>query len=162
MENTIALDSGRNEPQFLAALQASRNLDIPFQDLKAKMTGSDSMSLGAAIKASKPGMSDSEAKEAANKAERQAKEAKEKISAHANAMADAAAKPAEMTAARTRLFNMTTTLQTYREARSSRDARYPSSAPSPKMVNEPSTREAPLRNLEICAVNGAEGGELSE
>ena len=91
MENTIALDSGRNEPQFLAALQASRNLDIPFQDLKAKMTGSDSMSLGAAIKASKPGMSDSEAKEAANKAERQAKETKEKISAHANAMADAAA-----------------------------------------------------------------------
>ena len=46
----------RNQGQFIAALHASQNLNIPFDELKAKRTGSSSMSLGAAIRASRPGM----------------------------------------------------------------------------------------------------------
>jgi hypothetical protein len=72
----------KNEGQFLATLHASQNLGIPFDDLKAKMTGSNDMSLGSAIHASKPGMSKEEANEAAKKAEREAK-----ASAKANASA---------------------------------------------------------------------------
>lgn len=41
----------RNLGQCVAALHVSKNLGIPFSDLKAKMTGSDSVSLGKAIRA---------------------------------------------------------------------------------------------------------------
>jgi len=44
----------KNEGQFIAALHVSKNLGIPFDQLKAKMTGSNPMSLGDAIKALKP------------------------------------------------------------------------------------------------------------
>src|SRR5947207_1107421 len=44
----------RNEGQFIAALHVAQNLGIPFSDLKTKMTGSEHMSLGEAIKSSKP------------------------------------------------------------------------------------------------------------
>src|SRR5215813_15383817 len=44
----------KNEGQFIAALHVSHNLDISFDQLKAKMTGSSPMSLGAAIKALRP------------------------------------------------------------------------------------------------------------
>jgi hypothetical protein len=64
----------KNEGQFIAALHVSKNLNIPFDQLKAKMTGSESMSLGAAIKASRPDMSEDKAKDEAKKAEVQAKE----------------------------------------------------------------------------------------
>ena len=64
----------KNEGQFIAALHVSKNLNIPFDQLKAKMTGSESMSLGAAIKASRPEMSEDKAKDEAKKAETQAKE----------------------------------------------------------------------------------------
>jgi hypothetical protein len=77
----------RNEGQFLAALHASQNLGIPFSELKAKMTSSDHMSLGEAIKTSKPNISDDEAKQEAKKAERQAK-----LTASAKASASAAAR----------------------------------------------------------------------
>jgi len=88
----------RNEGQFLAALNASQNLDIPFETLKTKMTGSDDMSLGAAIHASKPSISDHDAKEEAKKAEREAKkqmDVKASASAHANTStsANAGTKP---------------------------------------------------------------------
>jgi hypothetical protein len=73
MSMTTAAAGFRNEGQFLAALHASQNLGIPFEELKAKMTGSNAMSLGGAIKASKPNMDNDEAKEEAKKAERQAK-----------------------------------------------------------------------------------------
>jgi len=63
----------KNEGQFLAALHASQNLNIPFDQLKGKMTGSNAVSLGSAIKASKPGMSENQAKEEAKKAETEAK-----------------------------------------------------------------------------------------
>src|SRR5262249_20601318 len=62
----------KNEGQFLAALHASHNLNIPFDDLKAKMTGSHAMSLGAAIHALKPDLKESEAKEEAKKADHDA------------------------------------------------------------------------------------------
>ena len=74
-----------NEGQFLAVLHASKNLDIPFSELKGRMTGSGHMSLGEAIKTSKPNMSDDEAKEQARKAEQQAKVT---ASAKASASAD--------------------------------------------------------------------------
>ena len=88
----------RNEGQFLAALNASQNLDIPFETLKTKMTGSDDMSLGAAIHASKPSISDHDAKEEAKRAEREAKkqmDVKANASAHANTStsANAGTKP---------------------------------------------------------------------
>jgi hypothetical protein len=63
----------KNEGQFIAALHVSHNLNIPFDQLKAKMTGSDSMSLGGAIKALRPDMTDSQAKEEAKKADKEAK-----------------------------------------------------------------------------------------
>src|SRR5437868_4759276 len=64
----------KNEGQFIAALHVPKNLNIPFDQLKAKMTGSESMSLGAAIKSSRPEMSDDKANGEAKKAEGQAKE----------------------------------------------------------------------------------------
>jgi hypothetical protein len=70
---TTASAGFKNQGQFLAALHASHNLKIPFDDLKAKMTGSDAMSLGTAIRASKPQMSKDEAKEEAKKAETEAR-----------------------------------------------------------------------------------------
>jgi hypothetical protein len=62
----------RNEGQFIAALHTAENLEIPFEDLKANMTGSTAMSLGAAIKEAKPEMSETEANEAAKQAEAEA------------------------------------------------------------------------------------------
>src|SRR5262245_31097374 len=44
----------KNEGQFIAALHVSKNLTIPFDQLKAKMTGSNPMPLGQAIHALKP------------------------------------------------------------------------------------------------------------
>jgi hypothetical protein len=63
----------KNEGQFLAALHVSHNLDIPFDQLKAKMTGTDSMSLGASIKALRPDMSAAQVKEAVTQSEKEAK-----------------------------------------------------------------------------------------
>lgn len=73
MSMSEAANGFKNQGQFLGALHASQNLNIPFDDLKAKMTGSSAASLGSAIKASKPEMSDKQAKEEAKKAETQAK-----------------------------------------------------------------------------------------
>ncbi len=44
----------RNLGQFVAAVNVSNNLGIPFVQLKAKMTGDDAMSLGQAIHALRP------------------------------------------------------------------------------------------------------------
>src|SRR6184192_2166897 len=57
----------RNQGQFIAALHVSKNLGIPFDQLKAKMTGSTPMSLGQAIHALKPNMSEKEADKEAEK-----------------------------------------------------------------------------------------------
>ena len=63
----------KNEGQFIAALHVSKNLDIPFAQLKTKMTGSNPMSLGQSIHALKPNMSQKDAEKEADKAEKEAK-----------------------------------------------------------------------------------------
>jgi hypothetical protein len=59
----------KNLGQFVAAAHVSHNLDIPFDTLKAKMTGDKPMSLGQAIHELKPA---ADAKTEAQKAERAA------------------------------------------------------------------------------------------
>src|SRR5215813_11897191 len=73
----------KNHGQFIAALHVSKNLNIPFDQLKAKMTGvsttsstvqtsSTPMSLGKAIHALRPDLSANQANEEAKRAEKQA------------------------------------------------------------------------------------------
>ena len=59
----------KNLGQFVAAVHVSKNLGIPFEDLRSKMTGSGSESLGKAIHQLKP---DADAKAEAKKAKKQA------------------------------------------------------------------------------------------
>lgn len=59
----------KNLGQCVAAIHVSHNLDIPFADLKAKNTGTGSVSLGKAIEALKPGTN---AKAETKKAQKQA------------------------------------------------------------------------------------------
>src|SRR5207249_12117716 len=61
--------SFRNLGQFVAAAHASHNLDIPWADLKAKVTGDHPVSLGKAIEDLKP---EANAKTEAGKAEKEA------------------------------------------------------------------------------------------
>lgn len=61
----------KNLGQFVAAVHVSHNLGIPFDQLKAKMTGANSESLGKAIKSLKP---EADSKAEAKKAQKQAKE----------------------------------------------------------------------------------------
>ena len=63
----------KNQGQFIAALNVSKNLNIPFADLKAKMTGTNPESLGAAIHDLKPNITTDQAKTEAEKAEKAAK-----------------------------------------------------------------------------------------
>jgi len=69
--------SFRSEGQFIATLHASKNLGIPFDQLKATMMGNPpttpSMKLGQAIHALKPNLSDKEVYKQADKAEKEAK-----------------------------------------------------------------------------------------
>jgi hypothetical protein len=58
-----------NQGQFLAALHASKDLNIPFAQLKAEMTGKDHDSLGVAIHELKPAVN---AKTAAKNADQEA------------------------------------------------------------------------------------------
>jgi len=51
----------------------AKNLNIPFDQLQAKMTGKPPMSLGKAIQALRPKLTDKEADAEADKAEKQAK-----------------------------------------------------------------------------------------
>ena len=73
----------RNHGQFIAALHVSKNLMIPFDQLKARMTGvsvnaagqttnSTPMSLGKAIHALRPDLPTNQANEEAKRAEKQA------------------------------------------------------------------------------------------
>jgi hypothetical protein len=45
-----AAEGFRNQGQFIAALQQSRNHDIAFGDLKTQMTGDNPLSLGEAMR----------------------------------------------------------------------------------------------------------------
>ncbi len=60
----------KNLGQCVAAIHVSHNLDIPFADLKAKMTGDHSLSLGKTIHELKP---TTNAKAEAKKANKEAK-----------------------------------------------------------------------------------------
>src|SRR5436309_349106 len=73
-ENLKTAASGfKNGGQFLA-LHASKDLGIPFDQLKAKMMGSNApMSLGQAIHALKPNLSEKDVDKVADKAEKEAK-----------------------------------------------------------------------------------------
>jgi hypothetical protein len=62
----------RNHGQFIAALHASKNLNIPFRELQGRMTGRNSRSLGQAIHDLRPGINDKEAAREAQKAQQQA------------------------------------------------------------------------------------------
>jgi hypothetical protein len=59
----------RNQGQFIAALHVSKNLGIPFAQLKAEMTGKDHDSLGRAIQELRP---TADAQAAARQAENEA------------------------------------------------------------------------------------------
>lgn len=54
MDVNNAAQGFRNWGQFVAAVHVSHNLGIPFADLKAKMTGTNPMSLGQAIQMLRP------------------------------------------------------------------------------------------------------------
>jgi hypothetical protein len=65
----------KNFGQFMAAIHVSHNLDIPFSDLQAKMTGPNAVSLGKAIQVLKPeANSKDEAKKATTEANEDVKE----------------------------------------------------------------------------------------
>ncbi len=49
-----ASDGFRNQGQFIAALEASKNQNIDFVRLKAEMTGGEALSLGQAVQKLKP------------------------------------------------------------------------------------------------------------
>jgi hypothetical protein len=61
----------KNLGQFVAAVHVSKNLGIPFDQLKAQMTGPSAVSLGGAIHTLKP---DADASAAVRQAERQARD----------------------------------------------------------------------------------------
>ncbi len=63
----------KNQGQFIAALHVSQNLNIPFDQLKAKMTGTDHMSLGAAVHSLRPDLPADETGKEVKKAEAQTK-----------------------------------------------------------------------------------------
>lgn len=64
----------KNDKQFIAALHASRNLGIPFNEIKTRMTGERRMSLNDAIRDIRPEMTKNLAKAEAHKGEEQAKD----------------------------------------------------------------------------------------
>jgi hypothetical protein len=63
----------KNQGQFIAALHVSKNLGIPFADLKTAMTGPDGLSLGKSIQKLKPELSKTEVNAAVKTAETEAK-----------------------------------------------------------------------------------------
>jgi hypothetical protein len=69
----MAASGFKNLGQFVAAVHVSSNLNIPFDQLKAKMV-TDHMSLGSAIHALKPNVTSVAANTEAKKAEDQAKD----------------------------------------------------------------------------------------
>ena len=69
-----AAEGFKNRGQFIAALHVSKNLNITFDQLKAKMTGDNPESLGKAIHDLRPALSEKDANKEAEKAEKEAKE----------------------------------------------------------------------------------------
>jgi hypothetical protein len=71
---TLAGDAAgfRNEGQFVAALHVAHNLNIPFDQLKAKVTGSNPVSLGKAIEDLRPNLDEKAVKNNVKLADHQA------------------------------------------------------------------------------------------
>ena len=86
---TSAASGFRNEGQFISTAEVSHNLNLPFSDLKDRITAGQS--LGEAIHAMKPDMSESEARASAQTASSQASDLREGKSASTRAGADAGA-----------------------------------------------------------------------
>ena len=74
-----AANGFKNFGQFVAAVHVSKNLNIPFDQLKGAMI-TNHMSLGDAIHALKPEVTEEDAKVEAKKAEDKAREVSKKIS----------------------------------------------------------------------------------
>jgi hypothetical protein len=74
MRPGAAISGFKNQGQFLSALHASKNLNIPFADLKAKLMSSDDMTLGKAIHDLRPDLSENDIRHAVQKSERNASE----------------------------------------------------------------------------------------
>jgi hypothetical protein len=64
----------KNLGQFVAAVHVANNMKIPFDQLKAKMTGPNAESLGHAVRALEPTLSSQTVKSDVKTAERQAKQ----------------------------------------------------------------------------------------
>ena len=64
----------KNQKQFIAAMHLSKNLHIPFDQIKTRMTGEHGMSLQDALRDLRPKMTKNDLKGQVNKAEKQAKE----------------------------------------------------------------------------------------
>ena len=90
MTLTQAAAGFKNQGQFIAALEVSKNLGIPFVELKDRMTAGES--LGAAIHGLKPAMSAADVDSSAEAAEEQAKKVQVDASVNASASASASAK----------------------------------------------------------------------
>ena len=67
-----AISGFKSERQFFAALHASKNLNIPFNDLKTQLNTGDNVSLGQAIHTLRPDLSESAVRSATRKAEDEA------------------------------------------------------------------------------------------
>lgn len=76
-----------DENEFISTAQASHNLNLPFEDMKDRVTAGQS--LGDAIHAMKPGMSESEARASAQAANHQALQLRTGGNAQTNATARA-------------------------------------------------------------------------
>lgn len=74
MSLRTAASGFRNQGQFIAALHVSKNLGIPFTQLKSRMTGDQRMSLGQAIHDLKPSIAEKDAHREVERAEKQARE----------------------------------------------------------------------------------------
>lgn len=68
---TVASQGFKNTGQFVAAAHVSKNLEIPFDEIKSRVASGDS--LGDAVRALKPNMDKGEVKRQVKEAERQAK-----------------------------------------------------------------------------------------
>jgi hypothetical protein len=68
-----AAEGFKNEGQFVAALHVSRNLNIPFDQLRARVTGPDKVSVGQAIQEMRPELDRDEVRREVQRAEKQSK-----------------------------------------------------------------------------------------
>ena len=75
--NRTLADTVRGFPthgEYIAALHVSRNLNIPFDTLKARLTGDNKVPLGRAIRELRPDLSETAAGDETRKAEEQARQ----------------------------------------------------------------------------------------